>query len=182
MNLQNDFLPLQSIDDTCLFYLRWIEPNLKTISKKATNEGFWTSQSNQPAWKSWAGYAFESICYKHIDQIRHALNIDLGSIAGTWRYSPRAKENLEGAQIDLLFDRPDGVITICEIKSSDKAFTIDKAYCHELLKKMEIFRKHTKTKKQLFLSMVTTMGLNPSMYSEEIIANQATLEDLFTEI
>lgn len=169
-------------DEYSLFYLRWIEPNLNTIAKKATNDGFWTSQSNQSVWKVWAGYAFESICYKHIDQIRHALNIDAGSIVGTWRYSPRAKENLDGAQIDLLFDRPDGAITICEIKCSDNLFTIDKAYSQNLLKKMKIFRKHTRTKKQLFFSMITTLGLKPTMYSEEIVTNQVTLEDLFKEI
>lgn len=58
-------------DEYSLFYLHWIEPNLKTISKKAINQGFWLSQSSRPAWKGWADLAFESICYKHIDQIRH---------------------------------------------------------------------------------------------------------------
>lgn len=168
-------------DEYSLFYLRWIEPKLKSIAKKAVTEGFWTSQSNQPAWKIWAGYAFESVCYKHIDQIRNALNIDPGSIIGTWRYSPRMKNDQEGAQIDLLFDRPDGAITLCEIKCSDHQFAIDKSYAQDLLKKVEIFRKQTRTKKQLFLSMITTMGLKPTMYSEEIIANQVTLEDLFKE-
>jgi uncharacterized protein len=169
-------------DEYSLFYLRWIEPNLKTIAKKAANKGFWISQSNQPSYKAWSGYAFESICYKHIDQIRNALHINPGAIVGTWRYLPRKKEDQIGAQIDLLFDRPDGTITICEIKCSDNHFAIDKAYAQDLLKKMEIFRKRTKTNKQLFLSMITTMGLKPTMYSEEIVTNQVTLEDLFKEI
>ncbi len=169
-------------DEYSLFYLYWIEPNLKTILKKSRNQGFWLSQSSRPAWKSWAGLSFESICYKHIDQIRHALNIDPGSTISTWRYSPKLKDEQEGAQVDLLFDRPDGAITICEIKCSDSPFALDKVYAQDLLKKVEIFRKHVKTKKQLFLSMITTFGLKPTMYSEEIIANQATLEDLFKEI
>lgn len=166
-------------DEYSLFYLHWIEPNLKTINKKAVNQGFWLSQSSRSAWKSWAGLAFESICYKHIDQIRHALNIDPGSIVGTWRYSPRSKGDQAGAQIDLLFDRPDGAITICEIKCSDSPFAIDKSYAQELLKKMEVFRKQTRTKKQLFLSMITVCGLKPTMYSEEIVTNQITIEELF---
>src|ERR1700733_9114429 len=83
-------------DEYSLFYLRWIEPNLKTIAKKATNDGFWTSQANQPAWKIWAGLSFESICYKHIDQIRKALNIDPGATVGTWRFSPKPKDDQEG--------------------------------------------------------------------------------------
>lgn len=169
-------------DEYSLFYLRWIEPNLKTIAKKEINEGFWLSLSSQSSWKTWAGYAFESICYKHINQIRRALYVNSGAHVGTWRYSPRAKDGQEGAQIDLLFDRQDGVITLCEIKCSDNQFAIDKSYYQELVRKMEVFRKQTRTKKQLFLSMVTTYGLKKTIYSEELITGQATLEDLFKEI
>lgn len=169
-------------DEYSLFYLRWIEPHLKTIAKKETNEGFWLSLSNQSSWKAWAGYAFESICYKHINQIRRALHIDPGARAGTWRYSPRIKDEQAGAQIDLLFDRLDGTITLCEIKCSEHQFAIDKSCHQELLRKMEIFKKQTRTKKQLFFSMITTMGLKKTMYSEEIISTEATLEDLFIDV
>ncbi|MDQ5957026.1 MAG: uncharacterized protein QG627_1311 [Chlamydiota bacterium] len=78
-------------DEYSLFYLYWIESNLKTIAKKAINQGFWLSQSNQSAWKVWVGLAFESVYYKHIGQIRHVLNIDPGSIVGTWRYCSKSK-------------------------------------------------------------------------------------------
>lgn len=169
-------------DEYSLFYLRWIEPYLKTIAKKETNEGFWLSMSNQSTWKVWAGYAFESICYKHIDQIRRALRIEPGARAGTWRYSPRVKDRSEGAQIDLLFDRLDGVITLCEIKCSHHQYAIDKSCYQELMRKIEVFKKQTRTKKQLFFCMITTMGLKETIYSEEIISNQATLEDLFVDI
>ncbi|HSX13869.1 MAG TPA: ATP-binding protein [Chlamydiales bacterium] len=169
-------------DEYSLFYLQWIAPNMKTIAKKAENQGFWNALSQRPSWKSWSGLAFESICYKHIDQIRIALKLDPGSIAGTWRYKPRMKTDSEGAQIDLLFDRPDGSITICEIKCSDSPFLIDKSCAQALLNKMEIFRKQTRTKKQLFLAMITPFGLHPTMYSEEIVTNQVVLEDLFKEI
>ena len=168
-------------DEYSLFYLYWIEPNLKRIAKKSTNQGFWISQSTRPAWKGWSGLSFESVCYKHIDQIRQALKIDPGAIAGTWRFIPK-KDKEEGVQIDLLFDRPDGAITLCEIKCSENHFAIDKGYAQELLKKMEVFRKQTRTQKQLFLSMITVMGLKPTMYSEEIVTNHVTLEDLFKRI
>jgi AAA+ ATPase superfamily predicted ATPase len=168
-------------DEYSLFYLRWIEPNLKTIAKKEKNEGFWLSLSSQSSWKVWAGYAFESTCYKHINQIRRALHIDPGAHVGTWRYSPRAKDSQEGAQIDLLFDRQDEVITICEIKCSDSQFAIDKSYYQGLMRKMEVFRKQTRTKKQLFLCMITTRGLKQTIYSEELVNGQVVLEDLFRE-
>jgi AAA+ ATPase superfamily predicted ATPase len=169
-------------DEYSLFYLHWIEPNLKTISKKAINPGFWVSQSGRSSWKGWAGLAFESVCYKHLDQIRNTLKLDPGSIAGTWRYLPRLKNDQEGAQIDLLFDRPDGVITVCEIKYSEKKYAIDKAYSKVLLKKIEVFKKQTKSKKQIFLSMITTYGLKETMYSEEIVESEVVLEDLFKEV
>jgi AAA+ ATPase superfamily predicted ATPase len=169
-------------DEYCLFYLQWIEPNMKTVAKKQINEGFWLAQSNQASWKSWAGYAFESICYKHIDQIRRALKIDAGANVGTWRYSPRTKSEEEGAQIDLLFDRMDGSITICEIKNSSQPFAIDKSYAQDLIRKVDVFKKQTRTKKQIFIVMVTSAGLKQTMYSEELIASQVVLEDLFKEV
>lgn len=171
-------------DEYSLFYIHWIEPNMKMIAKKATNKGFWLSLATRPSWKSWQGIAFESICYKHIDQIQLALELPPGSIAGTWRYNPRQKDHKdqEGTQIDLLFDRPDGAITICEIKCSDASFVIDKAYAQVLLNKISIFREQTRTKKQLFLALITTFGLKKTIYSEEIVTNQVTLEDLFKEV
>jgi len=92
------------------------------------------------------------------------------------------KNDLEGAQIDLLFDRPDGVITVCEIKYSEKKYAIDKAYSKALLKKIEVFKKQTKSKKQIFLSMITTYGLKETMYSEEMVESEVVLEDLFKEV
>ena len=167
-------------DEYSLFYLYWIEPNLKTIMKKSINQGFWLSQAHSSSWKSWAGLSFESVCYKHVDQIRSGLNIDPGAVAGTWRYFP--KDGEDGAQVDLLFDRLDGVITLCEIKYSDSPFAIDKAYAKDLIRKMEVFQKQVKTKKQLFFSMITTEGLKPTMYSEELIANEVSLKGLFKDL
>ncbi|MDN3507260.1 MAG: ATP-binding protein [Simkaniaceae bacterium] len=169
-------------DEYCLFYLNWIEPNFRSIAKKAINKNFWMSQSKTPSWRSWSGYAFESICYKHIDQIRVALNIDPGAVAGTWRYAPRASTNQKGAQIDLLFDRPDGTISICEIKYSESPFTIDKSYAQELYNKIDVFRKQTRTQKQFFLSMITAFGVKENMYSEEMVTNQIHLDDIFREV
>lgn len=169
-------------DEYSLFYLNWIEPNVKIIARKSINEGFWLAQSNQAKWKTWAALSFESTCYKHIDQIRKALKIDPGATSGTWRFMPKAGVDEQGAQIDILFDRLDGAITLCDIKHSEKPFVIDKSYSQEILKKMAVFKKQTKTKKQLFFSMITTMGLKPTMYSEEMISNQSTLDDLFKKI
>lgn len=169
------------IDEYTLFYLHWIEPNLSAIQRKDQATGYWLSKSSSPSWKSWAGYAFEAVCYKHISNIRKALAIDPGAEVGSWKYIPKKREMEEGAQIDLLFDRPDDAVTICEIKYNEKPFLIDKQYAKNLLNKVEVYKKHTQTKKQLFIAMITSGGLKPSMYSEEIISAQATLEDLFKD-
>ena len=109
------------------------------------------------------------------------MKLDPGSIVGTWRYAPRLKEE-EGAQIDLLFDRPDGTITLCEIKRSETPFSISKDYAKVLMRKEGVFRKQTRTKKQLYWAMISTFGLKPTMYSEELVTNVVTLEDLFINL
>jgi len=167
------------IDEYTLFYLDWVEPHLTSIRQQGKNSRFWPSKAQSPGWKSWAGLAFEAVCNKHISQIIETLDVDPGSEIGSWRYVPRSQEHLRGTQIDLLFDQPDGVITLCEIKYSDKSFVIDKDYAQNLEAKVKIYRQQTRTKKQIYLAMITTIGLKPSKHSEELIAQEVTLDDLF---
>ena len=89
---------------------------------------YWLHHANTPQYFAWLGYSFESVCYKHIGQIQKALNIPSGSQAGTWRFNPKKNSKDRGAQIDLLFERNDDALTICEIKFTDKPFKIDKTY------------------------------------------------------
>lgn len=169
------------IDEYTLFYLRWIEPVRNTLQKHSLESGYWESQYNSPAWSSWAGYAFEAICYKHISQIRKKLNISPGAIASVWRYVPSAKSNESGAQIDLLFDRMDDAVTICEIKYSDSPFVIDKQYAKTLLNKINVFVSRTSTNKQILLSFVAANGVKDNVYADDIISGAVvTLDDLFS--
>lgn len=167
------------IDEFALFYLYWMEPNLKTILKQDKTSGYWLSKTKSPSYKSWAGYSFESICYKHIAQIRKALKIEAGAEVGSWRYAPKTEE-LQSAQIDLLFDRADQAITICEIKFSDQEYGIDKKYANNIANKFEIYKKVSGTKKQLFFAMITVNGVKPTIYSEEWVdGGTVVLDDLF---
>ncbi len=167
------------VDEYALFYLKWVEP-LKDSGFKVDEMGYWKNMFHKPAALAWSGYAFENICLKHIYQISKSLGIDsIPSHIGNWRYVPKKGSKEEGAQIDLLFDRDDGVVTLCEIKYSDKKFSIDKSYGKQLMKKMEVFEKYFKIKKQLFLAMITTDGLKPSIWSKELVQNEVTLSDLF---
>ena len=166
-------------DEFTLFYLHWIEPNRSTIQRKENLTDYWQSQTSSPQWMSWAGYAFEAVCYKHVSTIRKALDIAVGADVGTWRYSPWLKSEDKGAQIDLLFDRKDNSVTICEIKYSKEPFVIDKQYAAKLINKVDVYKKHTGTQKQAFIAMISANGLKPTMYSEELISNIVTLDDLF---
>jgi len=165
------------IDEYTLFYLKWIEPVLNSIKHQDKEQGYWLSKHKRAVWFSWAGYAFESICYKHIELIKKKLNIGPDAEVGAWRHTPKYFEE-EGVQIDLLFDREDGAITLCEIKYVIDGFAIDKEYAGKLKKKIQIYRDQTKTQKQIFLAIITSNGLITNQYSNELVAKQVSLKDL----
>lgn len=167
------------IDEYTLFYFSWIEPIKETLFTKGMQPGYWLIMQKSPAWYSWAGYAFEDICYKHLAHVSKALLLSPASIPTAWRYSPRLKSNEQGAQIDLLFDRNDNAITLCEIKYTEQPFAIDKQYAHVLRQKADIFKKITRTKKQIFLAMISANGVKKTIYSEEMVDGVVTLDDLF---
>jgi len=170
------------IDEYALFYLQWVVSLKSTRMSSVLKKGYWKSLTKTPKWLSWSGYAFETICYKHLNQIREALNLPPTSIPNSWRYTPTKELSSRGAQIDLLFDRNDNAITVCEIKHTEKPFVIDKTYSENLKRKLEVFQKITGTKKQLFLVIISASGIKENKYSEELISGVVTLDDLFKEV
>lgn len=104
------------------------------------------------------------------------------SIANTWRYVPIKGSKEQGAQIDLLFDRQDDAINICEIKYTENPFLITKEYMEKLQRKLTVFKERTRTKKQLFLSFVSANGLKENSYSKEMVSGVVILDDLFKNI
>jgi hypothetical protein len=162
------------IDEFCLFYAKWVSPNQKRVFL----EGFWLIQSQKPLFYAWSGYAFEAVCMKHFDKIIKALNIHSVQDYGWWRYV--ATDDTEnGAQIDLVIDRSDDAITLCEIKYTAKPFSIDKAYAAKLRSVIELFRLKTGSEKQIFRSMISATGLKETKYSEQLVTGIVTLDDLF---
>ena len=167
------------IDEYSLFYLAWIEPEKNTLIKSEKKSNFWKYKHKTPAWHIWSGYAFESVCYKHIPQIRRVLDIPDGSKSGVWNSRPEKDKNERGTQIDLLFDREDNAITLCEIKHSIHPFVIDKEYAKNLIHKKEVFMKKTGTHKQVFIAIIAANGIKNNLYSEDLIDGAVTLVDLF---
>ena len=163
------------IDEYSLFYLQFIEAN------EFEGMNTWNLLSQTPAIKAWSGYAFESICMKHISQIKKALGI-IGIQSISSSFIQKGTKEIQGTQIDLLLDRSDQVINVFQIKFSNKLFSISKSYFENLSQKLEVFKTTTKTRKQLFLVLITTFGLNENQYSSGIVARSLTLEDLFQEV
>jgi len=85
----------------------------------------------------------------------------------------------DAAQIDLVLDRSDRVINLFEMKFSVDTFTIDKKYADALKKKIAVFREQTRTRKAIFLTMITTFGLNRNTYAIATVQNELTMEVLF---
>lgn len=164
------------IDEFCLFYLHWVKDN----QKKRFTKNHWLDQERSSSYTAWAGYAFESICFKHVEQIIKALNIRSGGTIDSWRFVPR-KHQEQGAQIDLLIDRNDDAITICEVKYTVSQFVIDKSYSEQLKRKIAVFKERTGTDKQLFIALVSASGMKSNKYSEELISGVVTLEGLFAD-
>lgn len=159
-------------DEYSLFYLKYMG------KRKATGKGTWLRICKQPTWTSWSGYAFEAICLKHIVQLKCALGIDgLLVEESIWRQAPG--KNLQGAQIDLLLDRDDHCVNICEMKYAKEPYSITKKYAEELEQKKAVFANATKTKKTIFITMVTTFGTAKNPYYNKLVQNEVTVEDLF---
>lgn len=166
------------IDEYSYFYLSWMEKAKGSIVLGNDKE-YWLKMHNDPQWKTWSGYAFESICFKHIAQIKKALGISaVLTNESQWSYKPK-KASEKGAQIDLVIDRKDDCINLCEIKFHHTAFTIDQRYAKELSRKIAVFREQTKTTKTLFLTLITPYGLIKNSNSCELVHQELTLDDLF---
>ncbi len=164
------------LDEFTLFYFFWIKP----LGKKNVSPGYWMSRQSDPARKAWAGYAFETLCLKHVQALKSALGIAMVETTnGPWRYQQKKESPFPGAQIDLLIDRRDATINLCEMNFSQSEFIIDSAYAKELRQKINVFRQVSGTRKNIFLTMVTTYGVIDNAYSQELQVITLTLKDLF---
>ncbi len=156
----------QLTDPFTLFHLDFIEPG---------NVQSWLGFMNHPGYNAWSGFSFELVCLNHIRQIKNALGI---SGVSSSEYSWRSRNTVPGAQIDLLIDRADEVVNICEMKFSKEPFTIDASYEKQLNHKMDAFRSETKSDKTLFLTLITSKGIIRNEHSE-IVAAELNEDVLF---
>lgn len=158
-------------DEYSLFYLRFINGKRKGPSS-------WQAVAQSREYNAWSGYAFENICIKHAVQITNILGIS-GSSNTVSSYVEQGANDKEGMQIDMLIDRADGVINICEMKFYNAQWKMTKQDALKLQNRREQFRQSTKTRKALFNTVITPYGLLENEYSLEAVDKEITGEELF---
>lgn len=136
----------------------------------------WLRLRGKPSWRAWSGYAFENLCLRHTEQLKAALGVaSVHTVENSWRHRARDSDD-DGAQIDLLIDRADGVINICEMKFTDSQFVIDKRYANELRRKIEVYRHVTRATKPVMLTVVSGHGIKWNSYAAELVASEVTAD------
>ena len=163
----------QVTDFYSLFYLKYCK------NRRENDPQFFSKLSGSPQLNAWLGYSFEILCLQHVEQIKRAIGIG-GVITNvcSWNTLPNAEQGTDGAQIDLVIDRADNTINLCEMKFSKSKYAITKKYYDQLNDREEVFRRITKTNKSLHTTFVTTLGVKQNMYSS-VVQNEVVLDDLF---
>ena len=147
----------------CLYFLR--EGRTKS----------WQTFIKSPEYYAWRGNAFETVCLLHIPQIKAALGIS-GVVSTEYSWRSRRKEG--GAQIDLLIDRRDDVINLCEMKYTDSEFEITGKYKKELINKLELFTEEVCPKKSVHITLITSNGLKRNA-NADVVQNVVDSDRLF---
>ncbi len=160
------------VDEYSLFYLQFMQ------AKRQAGKNIWQQISQTPAFTSWAGYAFESVCIKHVEKVKEALGI-AGIFTQTASYYQRGDDLNDGLQKDMLIDRADHTINLVEIKFHNKPFAISKEYANELRQKLWRFQELTKQRKQVNWVIITSFGLVKNENSLGLISNDFTMDVLF---
>jgi hypothetical protein len=161
----------QLIDNFTLFHFKFLANN------NFKDEKFWSNNWISVQHNVWAGIAFELLMLQHIREIKQALGISgVVSAACSWR----SEDAEDGSQIDLVIDRKDGMINLCEIKFAQDKFTIKKDYEENLRHKIFTFQDETQTKKAINLILLTTHGLTNNKYAG-IIQNTVTVKDILQQ-
>ena len=158
------------VDPFCLFYLHFVK------NQDKSNKLYWQQNTTLPAVVIWRGFAFENVCFNHIEQIKTALGIN-GIISSESAWTKKADDE-EGAQIDMLIIRKDNAVNMCEIKFYSDDFTVNKDYYRTVQRRIEMLSKKLSPKSSIFSTLITTYGLVKNEYSGAFVRN-ITLDDLF---
>ena len=157
-------------DPFLMFYLNFAD------GAKGVADGYWSQFENTPKLYAWRGFAFENLCFTHLPEIKHALGISgVYSESSVWML--RGKDGRRGAQVDMLIDRADRVIDLCEMKFTEGEYSVGKDEDLALRNRRQVFINETRTRKAVHLVLITTYGLVQNRWSS-VYQNVITAEDL----
>ncbi len=157
------------VDLFSIFYLKFVH-NQSNVN--------WQSVSQTPAYQSWCGYAFENICLLHVEQIKRKLGIAGVEVqVYSWKKSGTTTEF--GTQIDMVLDRKDGIVHLCEAKFSESEFVLNKVYNAKLRQRRTIFKEAVKSKKNVVTTLFTTYPAIKNEYYLEEIHSEVSMDFLF---
>ncbi len=164
----------QLVDFFSLFYFRFLSNN--SASGKAN---YWTSVQGTPKFYNWAGLAFENLALSHVEQIKKKIGISgIDSEEYTWR---KQTDDTGGAQIDLLIDRKDRTVNLCEMKFCEDIYSLTSNEDMKIRNRISALRKASKFKtRSIQPTLVTTFGLEKGKHSS-LIQHTVVLDDLFVE-
>ena len=160
----------QLTDFFTLFYFHFLRKNSFLQMQS------WTGLQRTPAFYTWAGYSFELLSLQHVNQIKQSLGIS-GVLTNLFSWRCKGPES-KGAQIDLIIDRNDNTINICEMKFAENEFVVSSDYEQTLRNKIAAFVSNIHPRKSVLLTMVTTFGVKRNIHSG-IIQSEVTMEELF---
>lgn len=163
----------QLTDFYTLFYYKFIENN------NTKDDRWWSNNMSSRSVSAWMGLSFELVCLNHHKQIKGALGIaGVGTAISTWRSTADPEKGIPGFQIDLIIERADRIIHLCEMKFSTDQYGITDSYEKKLRERMGLFRMATKNKKSLVITFVTTYGVVGGKH-KSIVHSEVTMDDLF---
>ena len=161
----------QLIDNFTLFHFAFVN------EYKANDRCFWSGSADSQFRVVWEGLAFERVCLQHVREIKAALGIS-GVISNDCSWQGTRTDEHEGAQVDLLIDRKDGVVNLCEMKFASTEHEIKDSEDRCARARKELFKATTGTRKAVHLTYVTTYGVKRNKHSC-IVQSEVTLDDLF---
>jgi len=164
---------LRLTDFYTLFYYKFIKSN------NTKDEQWWSNNFDSQSVTSWMGVSFELVCLRHHNQIKKALGISgMATSVSTWHCKPNEKEQTPGAQIDMIIERADRMIHLCEMKFSEGVYHISQDYEKKLRERMGLFKYLTANKKSLVHTFITTYGVANGKH-KSIVHSEVTMDALF---
>jgi predicted AAA+ superfamily ATPase len=166
-------------DEYSLFYLTW-SSGISSLDLQNLGADYWIKQRNSQSWKSWTGYAFEVLCLKHVEHLKAALGIAaVQTKTSKWK-NRSFKSDKSGVEIDLVIDRADHCIHLCEIKFYEENFVISKEYAEKLRRKKTCFEKATETRKSTFTTFISTYGAAQNQHYRSVVDQELNMDALFS--